>query len=166
MIGTRFGGCVWRVRRIGRLLAELEAHLGLLVMGARKLGRLERALSPVAAEPVLAEAPCDMLFVREPGDVTVPEAKSFQATATPDINLEMAIMYPEKAFKTPLAVVRSDQLSKELRGRLLEIWEMDVEAKLREEDEGGPVRASQAGVLKEIQGARRELASIQERKAS
>ena len=142
-----------------------KAGAGLLVMGARKLGRLERALSPVAAEPVLAEAPCDMLFVREPVETEVPEAQSTQITASPDINLEMAIMYPEKAFKTPLAVAQADQLSKELRERLLEIWEMDAEAKLREEDEGGPVGDSQAGVLKEIQAARRELMGTHERKA-
>jgi len=139
---------------------------GLLVMGARNLGRWERALNPVAAEPVLAEAPCDLLFIKETNELSAPRAASPPQTAHPDVNLEMAIIYPEKAFKTPLAVARADHLSQELRSRLLDIWAMDVKAQLRAENEGGPVRSTQAGVLKEIQSARRELAAIQDRKAS
>lgn len=139
---------------------------GLLVMGARNLGRWERALNPVAAEPVLAEAPCDLLFVKKPGEMAAPRADATPVTATPDVNLEMAVIYPDKAFKTPQVLARSDQLSRELRLRLLEIWEMDARAQMRAEEEGGPISASQAGVLKEIQAAYRELANTQDRKAS
>ena len=37
---------------------------GLVVMHARSLGRWERVFSAVSAEPVLAQAHCDVLFVK------------------------------------------------------------------------------------------------------
>lgn len=46
-----------------KLGESLEA--GLIVMGARNLGRWERLFTSVSAEPVLSEAPCDVLFVKE-----------------------------------------------------------------------------------------------------
>lgn len=143
----------------------MAVNAGLLVMGARNLGRWERALNPVAAEPVLAEAPCDLLFVKESSEFSTPRSASPPPKVNPEVDLEMAIVYPEKAFKTPLAIAHADQLSRELRSRLLEIWEVDAKAQLRAENEGGPVHSTQAGVLKEIQSARRELAAMQERKA-
>jgi hypothetical protein len=73
----------------------------------------------------------------------------------------MAVVHPEKTFKSPFAVVEADRLPGELRHRILDIWESDIVAQLQEEDEGGPVRNTQAGVLKEIDAARREIDSSQ-----
>jgi hypothetical protein len=126
-------------------------------MGARTLGRWDRLFIPVAAEPVLAEAPCDLLIVKEPANVDLQEVRHQPSTGKPDIDIEMAVVYPEKAFRTPLAVARTDNLTGELRQRILDIWELDIQAQLREEDEGGPVRSSRAGVLKDIKTARREI---------
>jgi len=130
---------------------------GLLVMGARNLGRWDRLFIPVAAEPVLAEAPCDLLIVKEPVNVDLQEVRHRPSTGKPDIDIEMAVVHPEKAFRTPLAVANADNLTGELRQRILDIWELDIQAQLREEDEGGPVRSSRAGVLKDIRTARREI---------
>ncbi len=130
---------------------------GLLVMGARNLGRWGRVFGAVAAEPVLAEVPCDLLIVKEAEDAEVPEAKQQPRTGVPDIDIEMAVVHPEKAFKTPLAVARADLLTSELRQRILDVWKLDIEAQIREEDEGGPVRSSRAGVLKDINTARLEI---------
>lgn len=47
-------------------LAE-SLHAGLVVMGARNLGRWERFFTSVTAEPVLSEAPCDVLFLKDAG---------------------------------------------------------------------------------------------------
>lgn len=132
-------------------------NAGLLVMGARNLGRWDRVFGPVSAEPVLAEAPCDLLIVKEAEGTEIPEAEHQPSTREPDIDVEMAVVHPEKAFKTPLAVAAADHLTGELRRRILDVWELDIEAQLREEDEGGPVQSSQAGVLKDISTARREV---------
>jgi len=130
---------------------------GLLVMGARNLGRWERVFNPIAAEPVLAEAPCDLLLVRETDESEAPGTEHRPLQGEPDVNVEMAVVHPEKAFKSPLAVVEADRLTEELRHRILDIWEWDIEAQLREEDEGGPVQNTQAGILKEIDTARRQI---------
>jgi nucleotide-binding universal stress UspA family protein len=145
---------------------QASAHdAGLLVMGARNLSRWERVLSPVAAEPVLAGTPCDLLIVKEAGDVEIPQADRQPRTGEPDIDVEMAVVHPEKAFRTPLAVARADHLTGELRQRILDVWELDIESQLREEDEGGPVRATRAGVLNEISAARREIDDSPTRRA-
>ncbi|MEJ2384773.1 MAG: universal stress protein [Xanthomonadales bacterium] len=150
----------------GALPKQAQAHnAGLLVMGARNLSRWERVFSPVAAEPVLAETPCDLLIVKEPEAVAVPQAERQPTTGEPDIDVEMAVVHPEKAFRTPLAVAQADHLTGELRQRILDVWELDIEAQLREEDEGGPVRSTRAGVLKEISAARREIDASLTRRA-
>jgi universal stress protein E len=150
----------------GALPKQAKAHdAGLLVMGARNLSRWERVLSPVAAEPVLAETPCDLLIIKEPEAVEIPQAERQPRTGEPDIDVEMAVVHPEKAFRTPLAVAQADHLTGELRQRILDVWELDIEAQLREEDEGGPVRPTDAGVLKEIATARREIGESLTRRA-
>ena len=149
------------------LPAQAEAAgAGLLVMGARNLGRWERVFNPVAAEPVLAEAPCDLLLVRDADEFEVPATQRRPRSGEPDIDVEMAIVHPEKAFKTPLAVAQADHLTGELRQRILDVWELDIEAQLREEDEGGPVRETQAGVLKDIDAARREIKASSTRRVA
>lgn len=129
--------------------------IDLIVMGARNLTRLQRALHPVNAEPVLADAPCDVLILgtaptrpAEGGDV--PEG-------SPQVDLEEAIVNPERVFGTPLALAQHPGISLELRRRLLEIWESDVRAEMREEDEGGVVRGSRGEMLQKLNRAREAL---------
>lgn len=133
------------------------AGAGLLVMGARNLGRWERLLSPVAAEPVLAEVPCDLLLVKEPNDLEPPRTGRRPRTGEPEVDVEMAVVRPEETFDSPQAVARAEHLTGELRRRILDVWALDIESQLREENEGGPVRSTQAGVLKEIADARRAI---------
>jgi hypothetical protein len=75
----------------------------------------------------------------------------------------MAITHPEKAFRTPRAVVEAGQLTRAMRRRILDAWERDIQAQQSEEDEGGPVRPTQAGVLKEISSAKDALARAAQR---
>jgi DNA-binding NtrC family response regulator len=79
--------------------------------------------------------------------------------------LEKAIAHPANACKTPLAVAHADHLTGELRQRILDVWELDIHAQLREEDEGGPVRPTNAGVLRDIGAARDELEAERGRRA-
>jgi universal stress protein E len=141
------------------VMPELAASLnaGLVVMGARNLNRWERFFNSVSAEPVLSESPCDVLFIKDREGARVPSAEQRPRTVVPDLDLEMAITHPEKAFNTPRAVVESSQLSPALRRRILDAWERDIRAQQRVENEGGPVLPTEAGVLEEISDARDSL---------
>lgn len=129
----------------------------LIVMGARNLGRWERAFATVTAEPVLADAPCDVIFVKERVGVEVPEAEEAPVTGVPVVDLEQAVTDPARTFGSPEAVVETTTLSVALRERILQAWEGDVRAQMVEEDEGGPVRVTAADCLEAIRAARSAL---------
>lgn len=135
-----------------------KINASLVVMGARNLGRWERVLSSVAAEPVLAEAPCDLLITKDERGAELKKADEQPGAVGPGLDVERAVVYPDKVFDTPLDVVGAEHLSRELRRRILEIWELDARTQLRSEGEGGLVRPTRAGVLEEIAAARRKLA--------
>jgi nucleotide-binding universal stress UspA family protein len=57
------------------LSATAEAlNVDLIVMGARNLSRVERFISPVTAEPVVSNASCDVLIVRDTRAAGSPDA--------------------------------------------------------------------------------------------
>lgn len=141
---------------IPTLAKSLDA--GLVVMGARNLGRWERLLHSVSAEPVLSMAPCDIVFVKEARGAKVPEAYEQPRRGVPSVNIEKAITQPDKAFESPQAVVENGDLSVDLRQRILDAWELDVNAQLKLLDEGGPVQDTPASLLREINIAKESLA--------
>lgn len=132
------------------------AGANVIVMGARNLGRWERVLHPVTAEPVLAEAPCDVIFVKEKEGASMPIADEVPAYGVPVIDVEKAIVDPEGSFGSPAAVAGNRELSADLRRRILAAWEQDVRARMVEDDEGGPVTgaARNADVIEKINSAR------------
>lgn len=75
-----------------------------------------------------------------------------------EVDLEMAITNPENVFETPQAVIDSGHLSRNLRERILDLWDRDVRARLTLEDEGGSVKSSPADLLKKINSAKKALA--------
>lgn len=131
-----------------------ENNADLVVMGARNLGRWERFSHSVTAEPVLENAPCDILFVRERNDDQSADVRAMPLRGAPKIDVEKAIVDPRSVFDSPEDVANADVLSPKLRRRILEAWETDIRAEMIEEDEGGPVREIDAGCLAEIQSAR------------
>jgi len=133
-------------------------NAGLVVMGARNLGRWERVLSSVAAEPVLSSVPCDVVFVKESEGLSTPIAEEKPRKGVPSVNLEMAITEPDKTFTSPESVVNTDDLTIGLRRRILDAWELDVNRQMTAEDEGGPVHDAPAHLLAEINRARESLA--------
>jgi nucleotide-binding universal stress UspA family protein len=127
---------------------------GLIVMGARNLGRWERLLTTVTAEAVLAETPCDVLFVKRAADASVPADGASRATSgRPAVDLEQAILDPARAFGSPAAIAAATELSVAMRARLLRIWAQDVRGQLAETNEGGPAVEVDAGTLGEIDKA-------------
>jgi nucleotide-binding universal stress UspA family protein len=140
-----------------------ELHANLVVMAARQLSRWERLFRSVTAEPVLSAAPCDVVFIKNPDDVYIPEARKAPLHGMPMIDMEKAVLDPQRVFGSPHALVTSEALSVSMRQRILQIWEQDVRAQMREEDEGGTVQSTKANILNSIISARSFLNPAAER---
>lgn len=135
---------------------DLDADL--IVMGARSLSRWERLVRPVTAEPVLAETACDVLFVKDDAEITIPLPDERPLRGSVPVDLERALTDPPAFFESPMTVAKHESFSPALRRRILQMWEQDVRARMREEGEGGPVRTTLADVLNEINEAKIALA--------
>lgn len=133
-------------------------NANLLVMGARNLNRLERLVKPVTAEPVLARACCDVVFLREDVSASdIPEPSRPPVYGIPRVDIDQAVVDPERTFQTPEKLVEQKDLSIAMRLRILRLWEHDVRRLMDEEDEGGPTGTSKAGLLSAIHSARQAL---------
>ncbi|XOV82742.1 MAG: universal stress protein [bacterium] len=137
--------------------AAEELHANLVVMAARHMSRWERLFHCVTAEPVLSAVPCDIVFMKHADQASVPEAKKAPVHGMPKLDLEKAVLDPEWAFGSPHTLATWKELSVSMRQRLLQIWEQDVRAQMREEDEGGPVQPTHANLLHAIVAARSQL---------
>jgi hypothetical protein len=137
--------------------AAREVDADLVVMGARNLSRFERFIKPVSAEPMLARAPCDLLIVRSDADAEPPEAGQRPVAGVPAFDPEQAILDPERTFGSPLNLAERSDITIALRRRILEMWQLDVESEMTEEDEGGPVLRTRVEQLERIQQAREAL---------
>ncbi len=137
-------------------------NAGLVITSARNLGRWERLLSSVAAEPILSSVNCDVIFVKEADGLRTPVAEGEPRHGVPSVNIEMAIMKPDKTFESPESVVETEALTVDLRRRILEAWELDINRQLTAADEGGPVHGDDAlaVTLAEINQAKESLARI------
>lgn len=129
----------------------------LIVMGARSIGRLERFLNPVTVEPVMSNAECDVLVVREPDPSAVPAARETPYFGSPEYDLERAITYPEDTFDSPQEVASLSGVSTGLRKRILQVWEYDIRAEMAAENEGVPARDIDVQALNEISAAKEYL---------
>lgn len=133
--------------------AAIDVKANLIVMAARNLSRWERWSQAVTAEPLLADAPCDILFVKDARDAPIPDVEQRAPKGVPVYDLEKAVMDPARVFYSPKTLAQASEISVPLRNRLLEIWTQDIRAQMSEEDEGGPIRVTQADQLKAINNA-------------
>lgn len=129
----------------------------LIVMAARNLSRWERALQSVTAEPVLADAPCDVLFVKDATDIAVPAATEPPAKGVSTVDLEKALMDPEKAFGSPRALAQTPELSSPVKRRILDIWEQDIRGRMNEGSESDVLVACDSDLIADIRSARQQL---------
>lgn len=130
----------------------------MIIMGADSIGRLERAVSAVTVEPVMAESACDIFVVRERDRSRVPAASRNPLLGEPNYDVEQAILSPDTVFDSPRDVVDANDLSSALRHRILQAWEYDIRACMVNENEGGAVRELDVGTLDDIQEAKVSLA--------
>jgi hypothetical protein len=126
----------------------------LILMGARSIGRLERFLSSVTIEPVMAKANCDILVVRDDDSSVVLDNAASPFYGIPKYDIEHAIVDPEGVFDSPREVVNMSATSIDLRLRILQAWEYDIRAQMVAENEGGTVRDINANLLDEIVSAK------------
>jgi hypothetical protein len=144
---------------ITSVASELDADL--IVMGARSMSRLERMVRSVTVEPVLAEAECDILIVRDDDKRSgAAVARKAPVRGVPKYDVEKAVVTPQEAFRSPGEVAEMTEISVDLRHRILQAWEYDVRAALAEENEGGPARDVDANAIDEIRDARARLEDL------
>jgi universal stress protein E len=135
--------------------SKVDAHM--IVLGANSINRLERIVSSVTVEPVISDANCDILVVRERDLSSVPDATKSPFYGIPQYDLQHAITDPEAAFESPQEVANVSELSIALRNRILQAWEYDIRAQMAEENEGGPVKDIDVNALDEVCSARELL---------
>ena len=137
---------------ISGVASDLSADL--IVMGARSISRLERFVRAVTVEPVMADAGCDILVVRDDDSPdSIPEARDDSSRGVPRYDVEKAVVDPQSTFRSPDEVAAMSDISVEFRKRILQAWEYDIRAGLQEENEGGPVHDIDPNALDEIQRA-------------
>lgn len=134
----------------------------LIVMGAKSISRLERFFSSVTTEPVMAEANCDILIIRDGDSSGVPDEAASPFYGVPKYDIEHAIVDPEDAFDSPRDVVDMSETSIDLRRRILQAWEYDIRAEMAAENEGGTIRDVDVNALDEISSAKALLDIQQE----
>lgn len=133
----------------------------MVVLGARSIGRLERFMTSVTVEPVIAETRCDILVVRDDDASRVPEEDASPLYGVPKYDIEHAIVDPEDAFESPREVVNMSDTSIDLRKRILQAWEYDLRAEMQAENEGGAVKDIDVNALDEIVSAKKLLEARQ-----
>lgn len=140
----------------GSVIPEVAEQVGagLIVMGASSISRLERMVRPVTVEPVMAEAECDILVIREDQTETAVGESDKPLTGVARHDLEHAITHPDETFESPQQVANLSDVSIDLRKRILQAWEYDIRAEMAVENEGGPVKPIDANALDDILAAK------------
>lgn len=139
---------------------QIDADM--IIMGSSNISRLERLVNSVVVEPVIGDANCDILIVREDIRAAIPVAAAEPIRGIPRYDLELAVTDPAATFRTPVEVATHDYISSTLKERILQAWEYNVRAKLNEDNEGGPPRGVNSNILGDIQTARTLLAARKE----
>jgi hypothetical protein len=101
----------------------------------------------------------DMLIVRDPDDSRIPDSAGKPIFGVSRFDVEHALVNPRVVFGSPGDVARQPDISVRLRERILQAWEYDIRAEMIEENEGGPVRDTNADSLAEIRAAKTLLES-------
>jgi nucleotide-binding universal stress UspA family protein len=130
-----------------------EVDADMIVIGANNMGRLERLVSAVTVEPVMADTKADIFVVREHNEENIPKAASNPYHGKPKYDLEQAITNPSDAFSSQQDVVDMDEVSIALRKRILQAWEYDLRAEMIAENEGGSPREIDVDALDDIRSA-------------
>lgn len=111
---------------------------------------------------LLRQSPVPVWFNKDGSDANIPVQSQKSKQGVPTYDLEQAITSPEKTFASPMEVASTDELSAALRKRILQAWQMDIQAQMVAVDEGGPVTRIDISSPKEISEARELLNHLHE----
>lgn len=111
---------------------------------------------------LMRQSPVPVWFDKDGSDATVPVISENAKHGTPAFDLEAAITTPDKTFESPMEVANTEVLSLALRKRILQAWQMDIQAQMVAVDEGGPVARIDISSLEEISAARKQLDQLRD----
>jgi len=111
---------------------------------------------------LMRQSPVPVWFDKDGSDADIPVQSQKARHGVAVFDLEQAITSPDKTFKSPMQVANSDELSIALRKRILQAWQMDIQAQMVAVDEGGPVTRIDISSLQEISNARKQLNLLHE----
>lgn len=147
-----------------------EAHdrqVGLVVMGAGEANMIDRLFHNVTAEPTLAEACCDILFVkpeslrakrrhRERPHRDIPKRRKERSDRE---QLKAILSGPSKHFTDPGDVIEAACLTPYTKRRILRAWERDLRKRENSlaDDAHNKHSATESEVLKTVRQAMRAL---------
>lgn len=112
---------------------------------------------------LMRQSPVPVWFDKDGSNANIPVQAQNTKQGVPAFDIEHAITTPEKTFESPMEVAKTEELSVALRKRILQAWQMDIQAQLVAVDEGGPVTRIDISSLKEISAAREQLNKLHER---
>jgi nucleotide-binding universal stress UspA family protein len=136
---------------LATVAADVNANLA--VVGARNLSRWERWSKSVTAEPLLADAPCDILFIKDASSAPTPKVKGPLLKGEAVYDLEKAILDPEREFGSPKSLAEANILSPTLRHRILENWRLDIQTRIAEADRESPTQSNLFKLLRSVETA-------------
>ncbi len=148
------------------LVISDEAHRrqsGLVVMGANEIGALDRLFRKVTAEPTLAEADCDILFVKRPTSARVVQPvadlqRKTRRAADEPREFSRLLANPAAHFEIPEAVLDDERFSSYQQRRILRAWERNTLRAMAVEDQ-----ANLGPETPELDGVRAALRALRHR---
>lgn len=147
----------WDQPRMNAILRKIHQAKPDLVMKASEGSAYIMGMRRNIDGELIRQSPVSIWFDKEGSDTDVPEEAQNSKHGTPAFDLEQAITAPDKTFDSPMDVATTDILSLELRKRILQAWQMDIQAQMVAVDEGGPISQIDISGLKEISAARKTL---------
>jgi nucleotide-binding universal stress UspA family protein len=144
---------------LATVAADVNANLA--VVGARNLSRWERWSKSVTAEPLLADAPCDILFIKDANSAPAPKVKEPLLKGEAVYDLQKAILDPERVFGSPKALAEAKILSATLRHRIFENWKSDIQTRMADADKRSPTQSTLFKLLRSVVTAQALVVSLE-----
>ena len=147
----------WDQPRVDAILRKIDqAKPDLVMKDSEQQGYIMSMVRNTDWE-LMRQSPVSIWFDKAGSDTEVPEQSQSVKQGTPAFDLEQAITSPQQTFDSPMEVAKTEEISVSLRKRILQAWQMDIQAQMVAVDEGGPVSRIDISGLKEISAAREVL---------
>ncbi len=143
------------------ICGKLDADV--LVMGVNDRTVWNRLWQPVAAEPVLADVRCDILFLKGDAHVAAVSRNDAVDRGRREFDLETAVVAPQSVFSDPFEIVEDKSIALRLKMRLLQSWQVDLNATLQNEQTEETVKVRAMSTMSDVN---RALSLMEESRAA